>query len=368
MTTLSIVQPYVPRYRLPFFEGLRRELARDGIELEIVAGQPTDAQKLRGDAADAPWIKTIQTREMKVWNRTLSLTYSRRLWKASDAVIVPHQGTSLDAVAALAYSNARRVGVWGHIASYTSPLNPVDGAIENWQLRRANHVFAYVPSGARYALDRGVQPRRVTTVMNTIDTTALEDALVSTTDDEVHRFRLEHSIPDGPFLAYIGGLDSSKRVDLLVDALDILHSRRSQVHVVVAGRGEQEDMLSPAIARGQATHIGYASAEVKAPLLRGATAIVNPGRVGLIAVDALVSKRRLITTDWPWHAPELEYLVPGESVILTGGSAEEFAHGLQEQSDESPSTDMRTSWPQPPRLDEMIRNYREGVLALLSGP
>ncbi|WP_314452486.1 glycosyltransferase [uncultured Microbacterium sp.] len=368
MTTLSIVQPYVPTYRLPFFEGLRRELAQDDIELEVVAGQATDAQKLRGDEAHAPWIKTVQTRELSVGGRTLSLTYSRRLWKESDAVIVPHQGTSIDAVSALASADARRVGVWGHIASYTSPLNPVDGAVENWQLRRAGHVFAYVPSGAAYAIDRGIHPDRVTTVMNTIDTTSLDDALNRTTEREVLEFRGEHEIPDGPFLAYIGGLDSSKRVDLLVDALGILHSRRSRVHVVVAGRGEQEDMLAPAIARGQVTHIGYASPAVKAPLLKGAAAIVNPGRVGLIAVDALTSGRRLITTDWPWHAPEIEYLVAGESVILTGSSAEEFAQGLQKESDESSLTEHRPSWPQPPRLHEMIGNYRRGVLTLLSGP
>ncbi|MEV7827695.1 glycosyltransferase family 4 protein [Microbacterium enclense] len=366
MTTLSIVQPYVPQYRVPFFDGLRRELALDGVDLEVVSGQATDAQKLRGDAANAPWIKGTRTREVKFGARTLSLTYSRRLWTNSDAVIVPHQGTSLDAMSALAFPRGKRVGVWGHIASYTSPLNPVDGAVEDWQLRRADHVFAYVPSGTKYALERGVSPREVTTVMNTIDTTSLEDALTSTTAEEIDRFRREEGIPDGPFLAYVGGLDSSKRVDLLADALEILHSRGSHAHIVIAGRGEQETLLIPALERGQVTLIGYAWTGRKAILLKGATAIVNPGRVGLIAVDALASKRTLITTDWPWHAPEIEYLKRGESLTQSGSSAEEFAHALQTALEEPPHTDPAVTWPEPPRLDAMIANYKDGVITMLN--
>ena len=36
---VTIVQPYIPAYRRPFFDGLNASLARDGIELAVLAAK-----------------------------------------------------------------------------------------------------------------------------------------------------------------------------------------------------------------------------------------------------------------------------------------------------------------------------------------
>lgn len=365
MTEVCIVQPYLPRYRVPFFDGLSVTLKEHGVDLRVIAGQATREQAQRGDSAQGPWLEQVRTRTLAIGSRHLALTRTSRLWKHSDAVIVPHQGSSLDALAATAGSSPRRVGVWGHIASYTSPLNPLDGAVERWQLRRAHHVFAYMPGGAAFARRQGVRSERITTVMNTIDTTRLDAALARTTTTDIAAFRQRHEVPDAPYLAYVGGLDRSKRIDVLAQSLEVLHARRSNVHIVVAGRGDQEHLLRPAAARGQVTLVGYADVDTKALILKGSEAIANPGRVGLIAVDALTARRSIVTTQWPWHAPEIEYLRVGESLVLSPDNAGDFADAL-EAAGQRTGFSSSSDWPPAPRMEAMVSNFRNGVLALLT--
>lgn len=364
MTRIAVVQPYVPTYRLPFFDGLRTALSKDGVELSVVAGQAVAEQRARADAADAPWLEQVPPRIVRMGRRNISLTLSYGNWKNADAVIVPHQGTSLDALIALT-QKPTKVGVWGHIAPYTSPLNPIDGAVERWQLRRAAHVFAYVESGAQYALDNGARPNRVTTLNNTIDTTALNSEMSMITKDDMSAFCSTHKIPAGPYFAYVGGIDTSKRIDLLVEAFELLVARQPNAHLVVAGRGAQENLLARGVDRAYITHLGYADIRSKALLLRGALAIANPGRVGLIAVDALVAKRPVVTTAWPWHAPEIEYLHEGLSLFTSESTPDAYAKVLASILEESHAEDARV-WPAPPSMTAMIENFRRGALQLIA--
>ena len=365
VTEVVIVQPYLPRYRLPFFDGLFAALEEQDVRLRVIAGEASKEQAQRGDSSRASWLEQVPPRALSIGSRQLVLTRTSHLWKGSDAVVVPHQGSSLDALMASIGRHSRPVGVWGHIASYTSPLNPIDGAIERWQLRRAQHVFAYMPGGAAFARGQGVPAERITTVMNTIDTASLEASLARTTAADIEAFRKLHHIPDTPYVSYVGGLDRSKRVDVLAESLDVLHRRGSDVHIVVAGHGEQEHLLRAAAARGQATLVGYADVGTKAIILKGSEAIANPGRVGLIAVDALTAQRPIVTTQWPWHAPEIEYLRVNESLFMSPDNATDFADALEIAAIRTRST-LQFEWPEPPRIEAMVAKFRNGILELLT--
>ena len=60
---------------------------------------------------------------------------------------------------------------------------------------------------------------------------------------------------------------------------------------------------------------------------RVASYMVIPGRVGLVAVDALALGLPVVTTDFPHHAPEVEYLT-GEALVSTRRSARELAAAM----------------------------------------
>ncbi|MCR2784957.1 MULTISPECIES: glycosyltransferase [unclassified Microbacterium] len=360
-----MVQPYVPDYRVPFFELLIDALRTDDIALRVVCSEPTGSQAARGDAARPPWVTTRPARTLRLGRRSIVLTYTRKVWAKADAVIVPLMGSSLDANVAVFLQRRRKVGVWGHIAPYTAPPNPVDAFIERQLIRGSDEVFAYTPSGAAYAIDHGADPAAVTTVMNSIDTRSLASALdrVSTADIEAFRTRLQ--LNSRTVAAYIGGLDESKRIDLLESALDDLWEIDPGICVVIGGTGDAASRLSRAEARGQVRLLGRVDVEQKALLLRSASVIVNPGRVGLIAVDALVSGRPLVTADWPYHAPEIEYLNEGDSVFRVPGNPSALARVIADvSSQETFDGAAGTRWDYP-SLEAMVEHFADGVRRML---
>lgn len=362
MTEVWIVQPYVPSYRVPFFEGLSTALRESGIILKVVAGQPDAVQAKRGDSITPLWLTKADDHVLRAFGRSVTLTRTRRHWQNADGVIVPHMGSSLDALSALAWKSGLKVGVWGHIASYTSDPNPVDQAIERWQLRRADHVFAYTPGGAAYARARDVPDEKLTTVMNAVDTARLATDAAALNEKDLADFRREKGIPDNRrHFAYLGGLDSSKRVDFLAATLDGLAQRKSDVHVIIGGAGSESALLEPARRRGQVTMLGYVDGTTKAATLKISIGILNPGRIGLIAVDALTVGRPILATAWRYHAPEIEYLELGTTLLTSDDSVEAFTSLV----DGYAATEAHSEAAAPPTLVDMVANFSRGVETML---
>lgn len=361
---VAVVQPYVPTYRVAFFEGLRARLDEHGVDLIVVADDPDGSQSGRDDAADLPWVEHFRQKRVSVGRRTVRLGTAYSFWKGCDAVVVGHLGSSLDTNLALALSTfgGIKVGVWGHIGSYVGDPNPLDAWVERWQVRKASHVFAYTPGGARLAVELGADSNKVTTVMNTIDTTALDGAVESVDDNQARELvAAAASVDKGKTFAFIGGLDVSKRIGFLADALDRVWDEDPTIRVLVAGRGEEEALLRPAADRGQVVLLGYADARTKAALGRVTRAILMPGRIGLIAVDALALGLPVLSTSWPYHAPESEYLKPGESLLQSHDSSTAYADLILSESKSEPRYLPRDY----PRLNGMVENFASGVLQLL---
>lgn len=367
--SVLIVQPYVPKYRETFFSALIASLDGIDIDCRIAAAAPQQEQAERGDAVTAEWIETYKPRQLHVGGRSIGLGGARQLWRQDDAVVIGHLGSSLDTYRAIydAIRTPIRVGLWGHIKSYVNDGNPLDLALERWQLRRSDHVFAYTPGGRDYAVHKGVDPLRVTTVMNATDTARLETARDSLSESQKLSFMAAHNLTKGRTLGYIGGLDSSKRIDFLADALDRLWLSDPDVKLIVGGSGSEAHLLDAARARGQAVMLGYVSAADQALIGGVSSAFLMPGRIGLVAVDALVLRKPILTTAWPYHAPEHEYLIESKSRFTSPDDVESYALLIHRFLAAAPTTDNSQNslnW-EFPTIDKMVENFGSGIVAML---
>jgi glycosyltransferase involved in cell wall biosynthesis len=368
--SVVIVQPYLPAYRVEFFSRLIDALDKDDIDCIVAAAEPSQEQKARGDSVREEWVRPFRQRSLKFAGKTIGLGGARRSWTDADAVVIGHLGSSVDTYLAVWDSMRGRikVGLWGHIKSYVNDGFPLDIALERWQLRRAGHVFAYVPSGRDFAVSAGVEPRRITTVMNTVDTSRLAEARDSLGSQTVTEFAQKHELVRGRVLGYIGGLDESKRIDFLASALENLWATDPDVRVLVGGQGVQSDLLKAAVARGQVIMMGYVKAKEQALIGSLSTAFVMPGRVGLVAVDALVLGVPILTTNWKYHAPEFEYLIEGVTRFTAEDDAIAFADLMRFilQSPQIKSMTQGKIPAQHPSIEDMVANFRVGVLQLLN--
>lgn len=361
---ITIVQSYVPAYRVGFFEGLRKELAERDIECTIAAGSPLAGQAKRGDSVERDWILPIDRKTVSFRGRSVKLAIHPAPWKKADAVILGLEGSSIPVYEALVSKSIRgvRVGLWGHAKPYVHPGSRIDLALEKIQMTLADHVFAYTPGGAKYVADQGVHPEKITTVMNTIDTSQLRQDLASISDASANLFCEKLGIDAERTICFVGGLDKSKRVNFLARSLDVLWSIDPTIRLLVGGKGHDEQLLRQAYSRKQALPLGYLTGHAKAMVLKTSRAVCMPGRIGLVAVDALVAGRPVLTTDWPYHAPEAEYLVEGHSRFTSENDPVSFAKQLKNFVD----TQRIESQFNYPTMDQMVRNYAAGVARMLS--
>jgi glycosyltransferase involved in cell wall biosynthesis len=219
----------------------------------------------------------------------------------------------------------KRHALWGHVYPTVGVGSRVDLRVERWMMNRAAHVFAYTDNGGKAALAAGVAPPHITVLRNSVDTSGLRSAIADVSTDDIERFQAAHGLRGGPVVASIGALDDSKRIGFLLEATEALRSRIPGLGVIIAGDGPlASEVREFARLRPNVSAIGRAGNFEKAIISHLASALLNPGRVGLIAVESLVMGTPLITTDWPYHSVEFEYLRTGENALVTADSVEEF--------------------------------------------
>jgi len=357
---IHFLQPYIPTYRVPFFERLVEAGRGSGIEIVVYAGAPKGMMEARADRATGHrWEHRITHRVLRIGGRRFAFPrVDRGFFRHADGIVVGLEGTLPQAYSGLLLQarHRLRLGVWGHIRPYTTPGNPIDLAAERFLMRHASQVFAYTPGGAAYAIEHGTRPERITTTMNTIDT---GDAEMELSDDEIGTFRATLGLDvQSRVFAFIGGLDMAKRVDFLAAVLDAVEIADPSARFLIAGRGADERLLDRAVARGQALRLGPANGEIKARVGAVSEAFIMPGRIGLVAVDALALGIPIVSTDWAFHAPEIEYLTMGDSLFFAPNDPVAFARFLLDHRFERRRREY-------PGLDDMVGRFLQGLQRML---
>ncbi len=326
---VAITQPYVPAYRVPLWAGVIEALGSEGLEARVFFGG--DAKQMavrarRGDAVEVPWAEQVPTSTIRLGGQFPPLMY-RQIptgWRQS-LLVTEMQATNGNAWAARVTN--RPYITLGHGREYTSGSNSMAARLETTLNRGAAHALTYLPSGRDAVIERTRLPiERVTSFNNSTDTSALTAALNAVSPSDLETFRLAHGIPAGaPVALMLGALNSHKMIEFFVEAARQVLSE-GQWWLVVAGDGELAPSLaSLAVQTGRVTLLGQSGPKTFAPAAKLASVIVNPGRVGLVAVDALTMSLPVLTTSAARHAPEVEYLEEGNTLITVEPTAENYA-------------------------------------------
>lgn len=355
----------MPRYRLPFFTKLVSTLSSDGIDCRVAIAREPLTQADRRDSADASWVIPSRGRTLSVGGQDFAWYRSGAARRGADAVITGLASTSIDTWSALLDGTLHKkpIGLWGHVLNYVKPYSHIDDALEQLQARSSDHVFAYTSRGTEKALSWGVPRSRITTTVNTIDMSAAIAARRQLTEEAIGRFRARYNLKPGRTAAYIGGLDYTKRLPYLAAALDHLWVHDKSFKLLLGGMGSERSVLARAIERRQVVDLGYADSELKALIGRTASTLLMPGRIGLVAVEALGLGLPIITTTWPFHGPEADYLVEGSSRFTCTGGPDEFAELAYSTTATASHVSQNFDYP---LLDDMVDRFRDGVHQLLT--
>lgn len=324
MARVLVVQRRMTHYRVPLFETLRRELARECIELQLAYGEPTPDERAKRDGADIAWAHRLPTRYL--CGGRLCWQPLGRLARGVDAVVVTAENKLLANLALQLLPHRARVLLWGHGANLQGRHDSWREAFKRRMARHADWWLGYTEASRPLIESSGFPRERITILDNAVDTRTLAQQHAAVTPAEREAMRARLGLRGERIGLFIGSLYAEKRLDLLLEAALALRERVPGFELLIVGDGPQAAVVQAFCARHDwARHAGVLTGADKARALSLARVLLNPGLVGLGILDAFACGLPLVTTCYPGHSPEIAYLEDGVNGLLSDVSAPAYA-------------------------------------------
>jgi len=308
--SVLIIQEHLPHYRVPFFEQLHKDLSAHRVSLQLIFSPKTRDSLLPGYLS---WALPIPI----YWFGSLGWQNVLPHVKGVSLVIAP-QETKYAVLPLLMF--LRRWGgwkfaFWGHGKNFQA-IHP-NSFSERWKRflsRRPDWWFAYNYLCARVVEDLGFPKNKTTVVMNSIDTNALIQARDAVTPAQQGELRRELGLFSKNVGIYSGGLYSQKRISFLLQSCRIVRKKIPDFEMMVIGRGPDEALVAEAAKKEPwLRYLGAKGDAEKAPYWSLANVCLMPGLVGLAVLDSFAFGVPMVTTAYPYHSPEIDYLIHGKT-------------------------------------------------------
>jgi glycosyltransferase involved in cell wall biosynthesis len=226
-----------------------------------------------------------------------------------------------------------RVGFWGHGCNFqASGEGGFRRFVRAGLARLPDWWFAYTEGSARVVSSYGYPSDKLTVVRNTIDVKGLQALARGISLDEVWQVRCRYGIFSPHVGLFCGGLYGHKRLDFLLEAALEVRRRVPDFELVVVGDGPGRERVLQATASFSWIHwVGaFQDRRSSLPFWLMASVLLMPGLVGLVVVDSFALGVPIVTTDYPFHSPEIEYLKNGFNgrLVPCGERVSEYASAV----------------------------------------
>ncbi|MHB8772542.1 MAG: glycosyltransferase family 4 protein [Syntrophales bacterium] len=334
-----IIQRVLPHYRRRFFELLREQLARNDTDLILIYGSPASDEAHQGDIGEVAWGHRIENKRVNLGAVSLYWQPCLRFLEGADLIIVEQASKLL-----LNYYlflrqllGLDRLCLWGHGKNFQMhDANPIGEGIKRHISRKAHWWFAYNDLSAATVKSLGYPEHRITSVQNAIDTLGLMEARQKITPAQLERIRDEAGIKGNNVCLFTGGMYAAKRLDFLTEACLRIREKIPDFEMLFIGAGpESAGVRMAAEQYGWIHYLGPRFDEARVPFFMLAKLSLMPGIVGLAVLDSFALETPLVTTNVPYHSPEIDYLADGVNGIIVqdsddlGAYASRVVHLLQ---------------------------------------
>jgi glycosyltransferase involved in cell wall biosynthesis len=315
---VSYIYPYSFHYRYPFNLKLKEILEGHGIEYKVVYADLFGAGLSKKDTVEIPWGQKVPLWHSK--SEKIIFQSAFRDIFASDLVIIQQENRLLINYFCqiLSLLRLKRVAFFGHGRNYQAP-NP-NSRSERFKAFWATKVdwwFAYTEGTKRHVASLGFPVERITVFNNAIDTDELATQLASVTASDKKQLKKSLGNTSDNIGVYIGGLYPEKRVDFMLAAAVEIRKSIPDFQFLVIGGGVDAELVQQAAKHHSWIHaLGPKFGIEKTKLASLAKVFIMPGLVGLGVLDSFVYGTPLVTTDFPLHSPEIEYLEDGVNGVM----------------------------------------------------
>jgi glycosyltransferase involved in cell wall biosynthesis len=366
-------------YRVPFHEGVRRDLARFGVSYDLIFGQATTNENYKTRSASLPWGK-------EVVNRHLGLGRYSALWQpilseawASDLVVIGQESRFLANYLIQAARRFQRpkVALWGHGKNFQGK-GAATRVAARWKRLWATQCdwwFAYTETSRKIVEGYGFPSQRITVFHNAIDTTEIRRLTAQISDQRLETLRQQFGIGSRNVGVYVGGLYDHKRIEFLIETAKEIQHQVPDFRLLVVGDGVDRRLVESAAAQFPwIRYFGPLFGDQKAEILRLGRVFMMPGLVGLAVLDCAAAGLPIVTTAYPYHSPEIAYIEPGRNGLVVADwlNPQAYAGAVVAvlREDKLYASLVRGAGVTAEKLtiERMVNCFSEGVLAALDAP
>lgn len=368
-----IIQRALPQYRVDFYNGLRNKLAGRGIELTLVYGKLKNKDSLKKDEVDLDWATYVDSTVFTLlgvelyWQPCLSFLNGQKL------VIVEQANKNLINYVLMLrrFFSSMKLGYWGHGRNMQADENALGNQFKKFFTNKCDWWFAYTQGVKNLLVEHSFPAEKITVVQNAIDTRALVNAYDSLDAQSLVQLRKELGITSHNVAIYCGGIYKEKRIEFLIETCDKTRQQIKDFQLLVIGSGPDVEMIYEAKKTRHWLHyIGPKFGLERVKYFQLASLFLMPGLVGLAILDSFALRTPMITTEFPYHSPEIEYLENGVNGLMTKNSLESYVSAVVEffQNDAKRKKltqgcrDSSTKY----TVEQMIDNYAEGIFKCLN--
>ena len=193
-----------------------------------------------------------------------------------------------------------------------------EGLIKKWMKRiyfgLADGAFIYGNYAKKLMIKNGFDGTKLHVIHNSLDYDSQIEIRVSITKSDLYQ---NHFKNDNPVLCFIGRLTPVKKLDQLLEAVNILNGRGEQYNIIYVGDGDMLTSLKQITNHyNLSDYVWFYGAcydeKTNAELIYNADMCVAPGNIGLTAMHAMMYGCPCVShNDFSWQMPEFEAIQEG---------------------------------------------------------
>lgn len=359
-------------YRVDFFEALRREMPRHGVELVLAYGEPMPHEAAKRDGAELPWAHRLPTRYLL--GSALCWQPFAPLMANCDAVVLTPENKLLNNLGAQFLQRRSRVVFWGHGANLQAARVTLAERYKRWLARHVDWWLAYTNRSRPLIRRSGFPDERITVLNNAVDTaTLVRQSAIAREPRRQEESRRRFGLVGTRVGIYVGSLFPDKRPAMLLEAASAIRERVPDFELLVCGDGSDAPMVE-AFCREHpwARYAGVVKGQDKADALAISRVLLSPGAVGLGVLDSFACALPLVTTDCGRHGPEIAYVTNGVNGVLSADRTDAFVDAvvrlLVDDAAHARLVECCAASAGEYTLERMVQNFARGVVACLEAP
>lgn len=331
MKSVVVIQRSIAQYRVDFWNQLKRKLEDNDVELTLLYGKFNNEDALKNDEVDLEWATFVPNKNLKLGRIELNWQACLPYLKNKDMVIVEQANRNLINYILnfkRLYSK-QKVAFWGHGRNMRIDETDIRNRFKSMFINQSDWWFAYTENVKARLVLNGFNPHQITCVENAIDTNSLMKHYQDLSPDDCKKVKESLNINSENIAIYCGSIYKEKRIDFFIEACDKIRNRISDFHAIVIGSGADQNLIEEAIkTRSWMHYLGNKFDLERVKYFKISSVLLMPGLVGLGILDAFALQTPLVTTEYPYHSPEIEYLKNGENGVIVDGDVEEFADNV----------------------------------------